>query len=206
DRMLVLGETADLEPLINRTEAASNYFLPILISQSEAVFEHIENVKQQKQTKEYLHELIDLEAMFYEQFKKIVRAKAMLQAKAEDRQVAKDELNILYGFSKREEQMKKAYSLPNKEELERGGDDFKPRAKNTVEKEKKVKIDTKEVTLALFKEGKTPTEIAFERKMTKGTIEGHLAHYIVQNQIEAEKVIPKNRLAVLLKAIDWRFC
>lgn len=201
DRLLVLGETADLEPLITRTEAASNYFLPILISQSEAVFEHIENVKQQKQTKEYLHELIDLEAMFYEQFKKIVRAKAMLQAKAEDRQVAKDELNILYGFSKREEQMKKAYSLPNKEELERGGDDFKPRAKKTVEKEKKVKIDTKEVTLALFNEGKTPTEIAFERKMTKGTIEGHLAHYIVQNQIEAEKVIPKNRLAVLLKAI-----
>lgn len=201
DRMLVLGETADLEPLITRTEAASNYFLPILVSQSEAVFEHIENVKQQKQTKEYLHELIDLEAMFYEQFKKIVRAKAMLQAKAEDKQVAKDELNILYGFSKREEQMKKAYSLPNKEELERGGEDFKPRAKKTVEKEKKVKIDTKEVTLALFNEGKTPTEIAFERKMTKGTIEGHLAHYIVQNQIEAEKVIPKNRLAVLLKAI-----
>lgn len=202
DRMLVLGETADLAPLIERTEAASNYFSPILVAQSDAIFEHIENVKQQKQTKEYLNELIDLEAMFYEQFKKIVRAKAMLLAKAEDRQVAKEELNTLYGLAKREEQMKKAYALPNKEELERSGDvGFKPRAKKKEKIEKAPKVDTKEITLALFNEGKTPTEIAFERKMTKGTIEGHLAHYIVQNQIEAEKVIPKNRLAVLLKAI-----
>lgn len=203
DRMLVLGETSDLKPLIERTEAASNYFSPILVAQSEAVFEHIENVKQQKQTKEYLHELIDLEAMFYEQFKKIVRAKAMLVAKAEDRQVAKEELHQLYGFAKREEQMAKARSLPDKGELEQHRDEFRPRPRaGTKEKKEKVpKIDTKEVTLALFNEGKTPTEIAFERKMTKGTIEGHLAHYIAKQELSADKVIAKNKLEVLLKAI-----
>ncbi|SOD20299.1 helix-turn-helix domain-containing protein [Pedobacter xixiisoli] len=201
DRLLVLGQTADLETLITRTEAASNYFTPILVAQSNAVFEHIEVVKEQKQTKEYLHELIDLEAMFYEQFKKIVRAKAMLGAKVEGVEISKDDLNQLYGLSKREEQMKKTYSLPNKEELERTGGEAKPRAKKKTEKEKTPKVDTKEVTLALFNEGKTPTEIAAERKMTKGTIEGHLAHYIVQNQISADKVIAKHKLEVLLKAI-----
>ena len=201
DRLLVLGQSVDLETLITRTEAASNYFTPILVAQSNSIFEHIEAVKEQKQTKEYLNELIDLEAMFYEQFKKIVRAKAMLTAKSEEVEIGKDDLNKLYGLAKREEQMKKAFSLPNKEELERSGGEPKPRSKKKPEKEKAPKVDTKEVTLALFNEGKTPTEIAAERKMTKGTIEGHLAHYIVQNQISADKVIAKHKLEVLLKAI-----
>ncbi|MGV3545623.1 MAG: helix-turn-helix domain-containing protein [Pedobacter sp.] len=203
DRMLVLGETADLKPLIERTEAASNYFSPILLTQSEAVFEHIENVKQQKQTKEYLHELIDLEAMFYEQFKKIVRAKAMLSAKADGVEMSKEELHQLYGFAKREEQMAKARSLPDKGELEQHRDEFRPRPRAAAKekKEKVPKVDTKEVTLALFNEGKTPTEIAAERKMTKGTIEGHLAHYIARQELSADKVIAKHKLEILLKTI-----
>ncbi|MFN0255271.1 helix-turn-helix domain-containing protein [Pedobacter ureilyticus] len=201
DRLLVLGQSVDLDALITRTEAASNYFTPILVAQSNMIFEHIEAVKEQKQTKEYLNELIDLEAMFYEQFKKIVRAKAMLSAKADQIEIGKDDLNKLYGLAKREEQMKKAFSLPNKEELERSGAEPKFRSKKKTEKEKTPKVDTKEVTLALFNEGKTPTEIAVERKMTKGTIEGHLAHYIVQNQISADKVIAKHKLEILLQAI-----
>jgi len=195
---------ATSQQLIERTEAASNYFTPILTTQSDAVFDHIETVKQQKQIKEYLHELIDLEAMFYEQFKKIVRAKAMLLAKTNGVEIGKDDLNTLYGLAKREEQMRKAYSLPDKEELERLGDEVKPNRRKRAEKaatEKKPKIDTKEVTLALFKEGKTPTEIASERKMTRGTIEGHLAHYIAKQEISADKVIPKQKLEVLLQAI-----
>ena len=200
DKWVQLGQSADLTHMIERATAAGNYFSPILISQSDAIFEQIEAVKQQKQTKEYLHELIDLEAMFYEQFKKIVRANAMLKAKANNEDIGKDDLNELYGLAKREEQMRKAYSLPNKEELERAGDEQKPRSKK-VAKEKQPKVDTKEVTLALFKEGKTPTEIAVERKMTRGTIEGHLAHYIVKQEISADKVISKQKLEVLLKAI-----
>lgn len=212
---LYAENTADLQPLrerlrerlMERIEAASNYFTPILTSQSDLIFEQIETVKQQKQTKEYLHELIDLEAMFYEQFKKIIRAKVMLAAKANNEEIGKDDLNKLYGLAKREEQMRKAYSLPDKEELERDGDGFKPSRRKRagsvqkVDKEKKPKIDTKEITLALFKEGKTPTEIAAERKMTKGTIEGHLAHYIAKGEVSADKVIAKGRLDAMLQAI-----
>ncbi|WP_113663701.1 helix-turn-helix domain-containing protein [Pedobacter nanyangensis] len=201
DKWAQLGQTPDLNHMIARAAAAGNYFCPILVSQSDAIFAHIETVKEQKQTKEYLYELIDLEAMFYEQFKKIVRANAMLKAKANNQDIGKEELNGLYGLAKREEQMRKTYSLPNKEELERVGDEQKPRSKKKAVKEKQPKVDTKEVTLALFKEGKTPTEIALQRKMTRGTIEGHLAHYIVRQEISADKVISKQKLEVLLKAI-----
>jgi len=201
DQWIQLDHTPDLTHMIERTTAAGNYFCPILVAQSDAVFEQIETVKQQKQTKEYLYELIDVEAMFYEQFKKIVRANAMLQAKANNQEISKEDLHQLYGLAKREEQMRRVYSLPNKEELERAGDEQKPRSKKKAVKEKQPKIDTKEVTLALFKEGKTPTEIALERKMTRGTIEGHLAHYIVKQEISADKVISKQKLEILLKAI-----
>lgn len=198
DRILIDGQLPDLALLTARTEAASNYFLPILTQQSEVIFAHIELVKQQKQTKEYLHELIDLEAMFYEQFKKIARAQAMLQAKVEGYEITKEDINHRYNLPLREEQMRKAYAMPNKAELERGGESSKAK---TVKKEKTPKIDTKEVTLALFNEGKTPSEIALERKMTKGTIDGHLAYYIVKGEISADKVIAKHKLAALLKAI-----
>lgn len=201
DRILVDGHAPDLDLLVSRTDAASNYFLPILTQQSEVIFAHIELVKQQKQIKEYLHELIDLEAMFYEQFKKIVRAQAMLQAKVGGYEVTKEHINHLYNLPLREEQMRKAYAMPNKGELERTGETAKAKTVKKEKKEKIPKIDTKEVTLALFKEGKTPSEIALERKMTKGTIDGHLAHYIVTQEITADKVIAKHKLTALLQAI-----
>lgn len=201
DQLYIPSETKDFTKLTDRVEAGANYFLPILSAQSESIFEHIEVVKQQKQTKEYLNELLELEAMYYEQFKKIVRAKEMLGAKVLNRELNKESLNALFGLAKREEQMKKARSLPNMEQLEREENTSVTRFRKKAEKEKKPKVDTKEVTLALFNEGKTPTEIAFERKMTRGTIEGHLAHFISQNLISADKVIAKHKLDVLLHAI-----
>ncbi len=201
DRLFVLGNSPDLGLLVTRTDAAANYFVPILTQQSETVFAHIEVVKEQKQTKEYLHELIDLEAMFYEQFKKIVRAQAMLQAKIEGSEITKEDINKRYDLTRREAQMVKVYSMPNKEELERGGEVIRAKTAKKPTKEKVAKVDTKAVTLGLFNEGKTPGEIATERGMSKGTIDGHLAFYIAKGEIEATKVIAKHKLDILLKAI-----
>ncbi len=201
DRLFVIGNSPDLDLLVTRTDAAANYFVPILTQQSDAVFAHIEVVKEQKQTKEYLHELIDLEAMFYEQFKKIVRAQAMLHAKITNSEITKEEINERYNLVKREAQMRKVYTMPDNVELERGGEALRTKTPKKPTKEKVAKVDTKEVTLALFNEGKTPTEIATERGMSKGTIDGHLAFYIAKGEIDATKVIAKHKLAILVKAI-----
>ena len=201
DRLFVLGNSPDLNALVTRTDAAANYFVPLLTTQSDTIFAHIEVVKEQKQTKEYLHELIDLEAMFYEQFKKIVRAQAMLQAKIAKSDITKEEINERYNLVKREAQMQKVYTMPGNEELERGGEAVRPKTAKKPSKEKIPKMDTKEVTLGLFNEGKTPSEIALERKMSKGTIDGHLAFYIAKGEVDATKVIAKHKLAILLKAI-----
>lgn len=203
DRLFIVGDTESLTMLLERTTAAENYFNPQLTQMSDSIFELIATVKTQKQTKEYLAELIDMEAMFYEQFRKICKAKAMLEAANTGIELTKEQVLSLYQSAKREEQIKQAYTLPNKEEFRTPSDEFYSRIK-TVKKTKEPKapkVDTKEVTLALLKEGKTPMEIAEERKMTQGTIEGHLAHFIVTREIEADQVIPSKRLTEIIATI-----
>ncbi len=64
---------------------------------------------------------------------------------------------------------------------------------STLKKEKKP--DTKQVSLELFKEGKTIEEIAKERSMAFTTIEGHLAHFAGTGEIDIHEFVTpeKNR-------------
>ena len=54
---------------------------------------------------------------------------------------------------------------------------------------KKVKDDTKKISYSLFKEGKTISQIAEERKLSLTTIEGHLAYYVGAGEIPISKFL-----------------
>ncbi len=55
------------------------------------------------------------------------------------------------------------------------------------------KVDTKQSTYALFKEGKTIAEIAVVRNFTQQTIEGHLAAFIEKGLIEITSLVSKEK-------------
>lgn len=188
------------EQLLTRTEAAENYFTPQLAQMSDSIFELIEKVKTEKQTKEYLAELLEMEIMFYEQLKKIKKAKAMLIATGENRELTKDDIANLLRNEKRNEQIKQAYA-GTKEDFNAEDGYSKLRSKKKSKTPALPKPDTKELTLALFKEGKTPEEIAKERKMSLGTIEGHLAHFITQHEIKGSDLMPQMRIDRIVEAI-----
>jgi len=57
---------------------------------------------------------------------------------------------------------------------------------------KSQKKNTKEITLGLFKEGKTLKEIATQRQMAVSTIESHLAHFIGTGELKIKQFIEKN--------------
>lgn len=196
DRLFIPGDAESLKTLLERAEAAENYFNPQLQAMSDSIFELIETVKTQKQTKEYLGELIDMEAMFYEQYKKIKKAKAMLTATNAQQELTKEEVLALYTSAKREEQIKTAYTLANKEQSKGPREDFYdiPSAIRKAKVPKEPKEDTKEVTLGLFKDGKNVTQIAAERKMSTGTIEGHLAYFVARQEVKATELVPAKRL------------
>ncbi len=68
-------------------------------------------------------------------------------------------------------------------------------------KSKGDKPDTKAISFALYKAGKSVAEIADERKVTIQTIEGHLAHYIRHGEIKIEELISREKLVIIEPAI-----
>ena len=96
-----------------------------------------------------------------------------------------------------------AYTLANKEEFKPPGEDVysRIRAAKRDRTPKEPKEDTKEITLNLFKEGKNITQIAAERKMTIGTIEGHLAFFVAKQEVKASDILPTNRLNEIMQTI-----
>lgn len=76
--------------------------------------------------------------------------------------------------------------------------------KETTNAVKTVKPSTIELTYNLFKAGKNVEEIAKERGLTPGTIQGHLIPYIQKGEIQIEHVIDKkiiNTIKRIAKAV-----
>ncbi|NPD92786.1 helix-turn-helix domain-containing protein [Xylanibacter muris] len=67
--------------------------------------------------------------------------------------------------------------------------------KEKKEKKPKIKkIPTREISLKLYKEGKSIYEIAKERSLTAGTILGHLGKYIETGEVRADELVPKEHI------------
>lgn len=63
--------------------------------------------------------------------------------------------------------------------------------------EKKVKTDTKAESFRLFKEGLSVNDIATQRNLTVTTIEGHLAYYVQQGEINIEELVSREKLLLI---------
>jgi len=195
---------AGLQTLLDRTNAAENYFNPLLSAFSKKIFERMELVKQDKQVVAFLTELLEMEALFYEQVKKIRKATALLQATINGKEFTKQDVSALLSQAERAAQMEKVFAMPGKLDFtEKKGRTTKAGAgkSKAIKVEKEPKADTKELSLILLKEGKTIAEIAEERKMVAGTIEGHLAHYVALQEISAKDIIGTKKLDKILDAI-----
>ena len=65
---------------------------------------------------------------------------------------------------------------------------------------KKLKQNTKEISLEFFKSGKTIHEIAKQRKLTFSTVEGHLSHYIATGELSIDLFLSPEKI---LKISDY---
>lgn len=70
-----------------------------------------------------------------------------------------------------------------------------------IPKTKKDKTPTHEISFDLYKQGKSIEEIAEERGLVPGTIEGHLSKYIVTGEIKATELINEEKLKNILTLI-----
>jgi deoxyribodipyrimidine photolyase len=78
--------------------------------------------------------------------------------------------------------------------------DNKP--KEIPKEPKKQKGDSAKTSLAMFKSGKTISEIAQERNVIEGTVFGHLSNYIVNGQISVYELVSREKVEQILLLID----
>lgn len=72
----------------------------------------------------------------------------------------------------------------------------------TAKATKPVKGATKRISLSLFKEGKSPEEIAVMRELKEGTIVNHLISFIPTGEIQLEELFDKKTITALLPVIE----
>jgi len=176
-----------------RVAAALKYFNPLVKDISDKLLMHIEAIKDEKQIKTYLTELLELEILVYEQLKKMHKSKALLQAMIDGKEFSKADTDVLLNASERDKQLQKAIQLKG----------VALKVKSAVEKKKKEpKVDTKLVSFELYEQGKSLAEIAKERGFSVTTIEGHLAYYVSTQQIDVSKLVKPNKIRNISDAVE----
>jgi hypothetical protein len=65
-----------------------------------------------------------------------------------------------------------------------------------------IKTDTKTLSYNLYKEGKSVAEIAKERNFTVSTIQGHLAYYVVNGDIDINKLVSQEKQLLIKAAVE----
>ncbi len=63
------------------------------------------------------------------------------------------------------------------------------------------KGETNRVSLELYKQGRSIDEIAVQRGLTRSTVEGHLATFILTGEVKVGELVPEHKLAPILSAI-----
>lgn len=66
----------------------------------------------------------------------------------------------------------------------------------------KAMLDSKHLTYALFKVGKSITDIAKERKMAASTIESHLAHFVGIGDLSLDRLVDSDKKEAIIKQVE----
>jgi GTPase SAR1 family protein len=177
----------DIRFLLQRIGAAKGYFEPILKDFSTKIFDHIDNLKSEKRIKTYINELKDLENHFFRQLYFIYKSEAIVKSTIEEKELSKSELQQSKLYADRKETAKETAA-------------FKPSRKAKKEK-KPPKPNTRKITFDLYKEGKSPEEIAKERSLTIGTIMGHFVPFIQSGDVKIEELVDPKKAETIAECI-----
>ena len=77
----------------------------------------------------------------------------------------------------------------------------KPKAKKEPKPKKEPKEKTWNISYKMFLQGMNPEEIAKERCLTIGTIQGHLSRFVESGDIQLSDIIPQERIDAILRVI-----
>jgi energy-coupling factor transporter ATP-binding protein EcfA2 len=189
-----LIQNREEERLLERLEKGAAYYLELLLEGMKILLRHLVKIERLSRVKSYQESMEELELEFLSKYTAIARSSMLIQGifkgegigslDAVDLRIRQVRQQLVSQFR---EAMPAASSTKNKSGKKKSS---KPKPK--VDKEKKE--DTKEQTIRLFLEGKTPEEIASDRGLTPGTILNHLTHGVKTGKIQVEALVSQEAI------------
>ncbi|QZK89047.1 AAA family ATPase [Flavobacterium sp. CHNK8] len=196
--LLFSQETADLNHIAGRVQAAYAYFFKSL---DDLVFEilwKIEEVKRSKKAKTFFDELTILEEMQTKTVLRLMKAKLLIETVVSGETISKEKLTsseIKTYIIRKTEAIQKQFKelnvtlIEDEKDLERY---TSKKGKTTVPKK-----TTVQETYELWVEKKSIEDIAAIRVLTKQTIYGHFVKLIQTKAVAINEVLPEDKLQEL---------
>jgi hypothetical protein len=188
--LIEVHHPTNLPVILERVTSAKDYYTPLFKEISESIFNLIDALKSKSKTKAYIKELQGIELLFFAQLHRIQKSEAMLLATINNTEFTK-------------------ITVPHVVDEKRtlaGSDIVSKRAKSSKKEsttgDKTPKVNTKELSLNLYKEGKTIAEISIERNLSSTTIEGHIAYYISIGELDINQFVTAGKLDIIVEAIN----
>ncbi|TWI01164.1 helix-turn-helix protein [Flavobacterium tiangeerense] len=196
--LLFSQETADLNHIAGRVQAAYAYFFKSL---DDLVFEilwKIEEVKRSKKAKTFFDELSILEEMQTKTVLRLMKAKLLIETVVSGETISKEKLTsseIKTYIIRKTEAIQKQFKELNVTLIE----DEKDLERYTSKKGKTnvPKKTTVQETYELWVEKKSIEDIAAIRVLTKQTIYGHFVKLIQTKAVAINEVLPEDKLQEL---------
>ena len=192
-----------LQTVSIRHIAAKNYFYPVLKELSKSILVHIELLKEEKQIKSYLEELLELEGLLFKHLQHLDKVSTVIDNVLNNVEFNKQQLKFNANQNERLELVRQTIAITEKAAFEERK--IKKASTSTSKKTKKEKVvkapkpDTKEVSFELYKQGKTLGEIAIERGYAITTIENHLSHFVSLGMIPVTQFVSIEKFDVIIE-------
>ena len=185
----LFNNATDVQHIFERVAKGITYFTPLLEQLWFEVLLVEGKIANQKKVKQFFTELKELDNSLSETLKKLFRLEQMIQLAQSDQPFNKEKIHSAKLETLYTKLTGKINNILKNEKLFIGE---YPLSKD--DKPKKEKRSTYDITLQLWKEGKTVAEIAKERTLSQATIYSHIAKCIEQDKIAITEVLPEETI------------
>ncbi|MEP7257316.1 MAG: helix-turn-helix domain-containing protein [Flavitalea sp.] len=182
DQLLAIAGAEDFTLLHNRTAAAAKYFKEALVKITGSTAAHTNVYAPRQRVKKYIAELDQLSRLLMnkdQEFTQAVQIAEILMNGGDMSPFFADLQKNTAGSASSEENNS---SAPNPAKEKKG--------------------TTKRISLNLFNEGKTITEIAEVRGLAASTVESHLASFLKTGEISIQQLVSEEKINAIQKAME----
>lgn len=204
----MFGQLAvDLEHAFRRVDAAFNYFYKPMDGVLTSNLRKIAELQQQRSTKQYAEELMELDLVLTESILKMKKGRLLLEALRDGRPLTSEVVDQpeVRNYKRAKIELVKSELRAERSTLDFDTREVELETKDQPKQKKVRKGSTYDTTLELIRSGKSIEEAARERQLSVGTISTHCVRLIKQEKLDLSDVMPKERIAALYDLFESHY-